>query len=395
MRFARRVRGLGASTIREMLKQSADPEVVPFAAGNPSPETFPAQELQQISEELYTSGRIAEAFQYGITEGYGPLRELTSARLKSVHGVGSDRDSLIITSGGQQGLELAAKALCDEGDTVLCENPSFIGALNAFRSFGLNLRGVPTDGGGMDTDALEHALKTVPNVRLIYTIPTFQNPTGATMTLQRRQKLLELAERYDVLVLEDSPYLELRYSGQSLPPIKSLDGGDRVIYAGSYSKIVAPGLRVGFVCAPSELTQKMTVCKQVSDVHTNSFFQMAVAEFVSRYDLDAHIARCRELYRRKRDVLAAALRERFGDNLLLNLPEGGLFLWLALKGMDDSLPFCLKAKEKKAMAVPGVTFLTDPAATSPGCRLNFSLPDEEHLVRGANLLYDAWEELHS
>ena len=386
--FSERISTLQPSTIREMLKASGDPETVPFAAGNPSTECFPVREMAERSAELFAKS-AAQALQYGITEGFPPLRELTAERLKTRHRAGRAQDSLLITSGGQQGIELTAKVLCNERDTVVCEAPSFIGALNAFRSYNLNLVGVPMDGQGMDVDALEEVLRTRKNVRLIYTIPTFQNPTGATMPLARRRKMLELAERYNVMILEDSPYLELRYSGEEVPTIKSLDETGRVIYVGSYSKIIAPGIRVGFVCAPEEIAAKMTVAKQVSDVHTNLFFQMLTASFIEHYDLDAHIARCVALYRTKRDTLAAALRESLSDRVDMVIPEGGLFLWGALKGERDSLAFCQRAKERRAMVVPGVTFSPDEHIPSNGFRMNFSLPTVEQLERGARLLGEA------
>ena len=390
--FSDRISKLQPSTIREMLKASSDPETVPFAAGNPSTECFPVQEMAQLSAELFAKS-APSALQYGITEGFPLLRELTADRLRKRHNTGSATDSLIITSGGQQGIELAAKVLCNEQDTVLCEAPSFIGALNAFRSYNLHLAGVPADSCGMDIDALEQALKTEKNVKMIYTIPTFQNPTGATLPLERRRRMLELSARYNVMILEDSPYLELRYSGSEVQTIKSLDTEGRVIYVGSYSKIIAPGIRVGFVCAPEDITAKMTVAKQVSDVHTNLFFQMLVASFIERYDLDAHIARCAALYRGKRDILAGALRSRMGDKLEMTVPEGGLFLWASLKGVANSIPFCQKAKERKAMVVPGVTFNPDESVPSNGFRLNFSLPTPEQLTRGASLLGDAMDAL--
>ncbi|MCL1807634.1 MAG: PLP-dependent aminotransferase family protein [Oscillospiraceae bacterium] len=380
MEFSRRISSLRPSAIREILKAPSDPDTVSLAAGNPSPETFPAAEMALIAADIFQNNAPA-ALQYGVSEGYQPLRERTRKRLAEKHGLGNETDELIITSGGQQVAELAAKTLLNEGDTVICEDPSFIGALNAFRSYGVKLVGVPCNGSGMDIDQLENALKKHPEAKMIYTIPTFQNPSGEVMPLASRKRLLELAAKHDVTVLEDDPYRELRYSGETVPAIKTLDTEGRVIYAGSFSKIIAPGIRLGFALAPAPLIAKMTVGKQVSDVHSNLFFQILVEQFMARYDLEAHIARCRELYRARLGVMDAALKKHMpGAGWIV--PEGGLFLWVKLPGGLDGTEFCRKAKEKKVMAVPGSAFLCDENGVSNAIRLNFSLPSPEQIEIG-------------
>jgi 2-aminoadipate transaminase len=386
MEFSRRISALKPSAIREILKAPDDKETVSLAAGNPSPETFPTAEMATLAARIF-SENAAGSLQYGISEGYQPLRERTLKRIQERYGIGKETDDLIITSGAQQVIELAAKTLLNEGDSVICEDPSFIGALNAFRSYGIELIGVPCNGFGMDMEKLEQALKDNPRAKMIYTIPTFQNPSGEVMPLPSRKRLLELASEYNVWVIEDDPYRELRYHGEDVLAVKSMDDEGRVLYAGSFSKIIAPGIRLGFGLAPAPLIAKITVGKQVSDVHSNLFFQVLVERYMAEYDLDRHIVRCRDLYRAKRDVMDAALKQ-FLPGAEWTVPEGGLFMWVKLPNGTDGTEFCRKAKEKKVMAVPGSAFLTDEGAFSNAIRLNFSLPSVEQIQTGAARLGD-------
>lgn len=220
-------------------------------------------------------------------------------------------DDLITTSGAQQANELACKVLLNRGDTMLCESPSFIGSLNAFRSYGVNLVGVPMEQDGMDLNALEEALRTSRNPKLIYVIPNFQNPTGRVMSLEKRKGLYELACRYNVVILEDNPYGDLRFAGTPVPSIKSMDTEHRVIYSGTFSKILAPGLRVGYVSAPAEIISKITVCKQVSDVHSNIWAQAVCAQFLEETDMDAYLEGLREVYRHKCELMIGGMRQHF------------------------------------------------------------------------------------
>jgi len=318
-----------------------------------------------------------------------------AARLREKYALGAPGDQLIITSGGQQAIELCAKALLNEGDAVLCEEPSFIGALNALRSYNARLIGVPsrTDGTGMDLDALENTLKTTPRVKLIYIIPDFQNPTGASMPEAARRRVLALAQAHDVMILEDCPYFELRYDGAYIPPIKAFDTEGRVLYAGSFSKIIAPGIRLGLALGAEPLVQKMVVGKQVSDVHSNLFFQILCDRFMARHDIDAHIETCRALYRRRRDVMANCLQTRLSDKLRWRVPQGGLFLWCERRDGGDGAAVCAAAKEHKVMAVPGSAFLVDDSGQSPAIRLNFSLPDEAKIEEGVRRLAAAMERM--
>ena len=390
--FASRIGGLKPSAIREILKVTQDPSVISFAAGNPAPEAFPVKEMKQIADELFDE-RAAYALQYGVSEGYAPLRELTAARLKEKYNIGTPDDDLIILSGGQQVMDLTAKCFLNEGDTILVEDPSFIGSLNCFRSYGAHLVGIPMEPDGIDVDALERALKTEKNVKLMYLIPTFQNPTGRVMSLAKRRRVLELSKRYDVPIIEDNPYYELRYSGEYVPTLKSLDTDGRVIYAGSYSKVLSPGIRLGFACANKEVISKLVVVKQVSDVHTNLFFQMIAAEYLSRYSLDEHIAQVCAIYREKRDAMADALNRYCADTLHFESPEGGLFLWCDIRSGRDGRDLCTISGKKGVAAVPGVAFAIDPESTVPSIRLNFSLSTFEQIDRGCRLLGEAAREL--
>jgi len=385
VKISERMAGLNPSTIREMHKYTSKPGVISFAAGGPSPEMYPVREMAAIAAELFESSGPA-LFQYGTSEGFPPLREALRARLLEKYGAGRDYDDLIVVHGGQQVIDLTCKCLCNEGDTVICESPSFIGALNTFRSYRLKLAGIPMDSGGMDMDALETALKTEKNVRFIYTIPDFQNPMGVTLTLERRRRLYELACRYDVMILEDNPYFELRYTGPHVPLIKSLDTEGRVIFAGSVSKVIAPGLRVGYLLAQEELVKKMVVAKQIADVHTNLPIQMFVDSYIRKYDLDAHIGEAIDLYKRKRDCMISRIRALFPPEISCTEPNGGLFIWFDMpEGLSGS-DFTEYALKKNVACVPGATFDLAEDRRNRGVRMNFTVPSFEQIERGIEIL---------
>lgn len=380
-----RMQGMEASAIRELLKVAQDPTVIAFSAGNPAPESFPIEEMAEISASIYKNNPY-QAFQYGISEGYPKLRELSARRLSEKLNVGREFDQLIIVSGGQQGMELSTKMLTNPGDTVICESPSFIGSINAFKSYDLNLKSVEMDEEGIIPEALEAIAKSDDRVRFLYTIPTFQNPSGRTMSLERRQAVLEIAKKYDFLILEDNPYGDLRYTGEEVPPIKSLDEEGRVIYVGSYSKVLAPGIRIGFVCAHKDIIAKMVIAKQVSDVHTNQFFMMLAAEYLERYNLDDHIAKVRKIYKRKLDLMADAIEQHFPKEVIFHKPDGGLFLWCQLPEGYDAMGLCKVAGESKVSIVPGRVFEVEEKEISRTFRMNFSTPSEENILRGVEIL---------
>ena len=383
-KFSDRVKHLEASAIREIFKLLAKPGIISFAGGAPDPELFPKQEFAQIAKEiLETQGNTA--LQYGITEGYTPLREWTKKRLIS-QGVLTEDEDVIIVSGGQQGIDLATKSLINPGDGVICEEPSFIGGLNCFRSYNAQLYGVPVLSDGIDTEKLEEILKEHKNVKLLYTISTFQNPSGITVSLEKRKKILELAEKYDFLIYEDNPYGELRFSGEEIPTFKSLDKNDRVIYFGSFSKILAPGMRLGFTSAPAPLLERMIICKQTEDVHTNVLSQMIAYEFVTRYSIDEHIARLRRAYGKKFKLMMDCMDKYFPSQVEHTCPEGGLFLYCTMPDGYDSKELMKKALEKNVAFVPGTSCMIDDKATYSTFRMNYSAASEEDIENGIKAL---------
>lgn len=384
--FADRISSLQPSAIREILKFTADPTVISFAAGNPAPEAFPVKEVAEISSRIFAE-RPIDALQYSITEGYTPLRDRMKNFMRDRYNSYRDFDELIVTSGAQQVMELTTKALCNEGDTIICEAPSFIGSLNAFRSFGVKLRGVPVESDGIDIAQLEETLKEEKKAKFIYVIPNFQNPSGVTMSLEKRKAVYDLAGKYGVMILEDNPYGELRVKGENIPTIKSMDTDGRVIYAGTFSKVLSPGIRVGYAVAPSPVIQKMVVCKQVTDVHTNIFGQMLADEFMANYDFDAHLEKIRGIYRNKMGLMLDLMKQHLPGSVTWNEPEGGLFIWCTLPEGADMLGFCKEAVETYRVAVvPGTAFLTDESAPCSSFRLNFSTPTDQQLVEGMEKL---------
>jgi 2-aminoadipate transaminase len=392
-KFSKKLAELKPSAIREIFKSLVDPEIISFAAGNPSPESFPAAELSTISADIFAHSSTA-ALQYSITEGYAPLREEIAKRQKTKFGIGSDSDSTMVVSGGQQGIELACKVFCNEGDTVICENPSFIGALNSFRSNGANTVGVELEDDGISIEGLEAALKSTPNAKLLYIIPTFQNPSGITTSEQKRKAILALAKKYDIIILEDNPYGELRFKGEDVPTLKSMDTEGRVIYCSSFSKILSAGMRVGFVIADEKIIQKMAVAKQGEDVHTNIFFQMLCYRYMTEYDLDKHIQSINAIYHRKCKLMLDNIEKYIpSDKVTFTSPEGGLFVWGKVKGITDVSPLIQKFIEKKVAVVPGSTFNCDTSAPSPCFRLNYSTPSDEQIVEGIKRIGQAFTEL--
>lgn len=383
--FSERISSLKPSAIREILKATSDPSVIPFAAGNPDSEAFPVDEVREISQKIFADKPIL-ALQYGITEGYAPLREKIKEILKADKNIGTENDEIIITSGATQIMDLMTKVFCNFGDTVICETPSFIGSLNCFRSYGCKLQGVPVEADGMNTDTLEEILKNSEKAKFIYTIPNFQNPSGATMSLQKRKKLYELAVKYGVMILEDDPYGDTRVTGEALPSIKSMDTEGIVCYAGSFSKVLAPGIRIGYVCAPKEVIAKMTVGKQAADTHSTMFSQLLVYDWLESTDLHAHLEKIRSIYRRKLNLMCDLTEEKLGDLVEFVRPEGGLFVWCKLPENVKMLDFVGKCVENKLAVVPGTAFAVNSGDAEDCFRMNFSTPSDEQIVKGMDIL---------
>lgn len=392
-KFSDKVSKLQASAIREILKFTSDPEVLSFAAGNPAPEAFPKERIAEISAELLENDPIL-ALQYSVTEGYTPLRDFLKKWLGSKNCFHPEFDELIVTSGGQQANELSCKVLLNEGDTLLCESPCFIGSLNAFRSYNVNLVGVDMDDDGIDLEKLENALKTEKNVKILYLIPNFQNPTGRTMSLEKRKAVYELACKYDFIILEDDPYGELRFAGEFLPSIKSLDTEGRVIYSSTFSKLISPGFRTGFVSAPAPIVQKIIVCKQVSDVHSNIWAQVVSHRFMTTIDRDEHFKKLRGIYKNKCELMCGWIDNGFSKRITYIKPEGGLFIWCTLPEGCDMNAFCKQAvRDYKIAVVPGNSFSIDENEVSRSFRLNYSTPTNEQIEKGMDVLSKMTKEL--
>ena len=404
-RFSRKLEALKPSAIREIFKSLTDPSIIAFAAGNPAPESFPVGEMAEISSEIFT-GMPVTALQYGTTEGYTPLRSAVAARLKDKFGIGRSvaagdafNDTTVIVSGGNQGLELACKAFCNEGDVVIAEDPSFIGALNAFRSNGAVTLGVPLvrtasgEDDGMDTEALEELLKKEKNAKLIYVIPTFQNPAGVTTSLRKRREIYRLAKKYGVMILEDNPYGELRFDGEDIPTIKSMDEDGIVIYCSSFSKILSSGMRIGYLCAPEKVMQKIVVAKQVEDVHTNMFFQILCHKYMTERDLDGHIDEVRAIYRRKCGIMLSALDREMPEEFTFTRPKGGLFIYCELPGCVDMQEFVKRALARKVALVPGTAFTPVAGAPSNAVRMSYSTASDSRIEEGCRILGELAREM--
>ena len=276
-------------------------EVISFAGGLPAPELFPINEIDEVNRIVLREAGT-KALQYTTTEGYPPLREWIATRMNERLGTAFDKDNILITHGSQQGLDLSGKVFLDEGDIVLCESPTYLAAISAFKAYGCNFIEIPTDEEGMDMGALEEVLSSTPNIKLIYVIPTFQNPTGKTWSLERRRKLAEVSSKYSVAVIEDNPYGELRFEGEHLPSVKSFDTDGNILCTGSFSKIFCPGFRIGWIAGDKDIIRKYVLVKQGTDLQCNTIAQMTIAEYLKRYDIDKHIGRIVEVYKKRRDI---------------------------------------------------------------------------------------------
>lgn len=379
------------SAVREILKQTNQPGMIAFAGGSPAVEAFPCDEVKALSNKILSENPVS-ALVYGVSEGYEPLREQVEIWLKEKENIKSEDDVIIITSGGTQVMDITTRVLASEGDSVICENPSFIGSLNAFRSHGCKLVGVPIDEDGMNIEALEEAIKNTPDAKFIYTIPNFQNPGGTTLSLEKRKKMYALAKENNLVILEDNPYGKLRVEGEDVPSIKSMDTDGIVVYAGSFSKILAPGIRVAYAVVPKKIAGAFTIGKQVSDVHTGVLNQMIVSRWFDEYDVDLHIENIRKVYRRKLNLLCDCLDEYCKDFITYVRPQGGLFIWAKLPENVDMLEYVNNLLKQNVAVVPGTAFMVDDAKPCSYIRLNFSTPSDEDIVRGVRIMGEIAKE---
>ena len=390
--FSTNAKQMRKSVIRELLKLTRRPEVISFAGGLPDPAAFPVDEVAEVTAHvLKTQG--ATALQYGPTEGDARLRDELIAHHEREDGIQLKPENILITVASQQGLDLTTKIFVNRGDTVLVGLPTYVGGLGAFNSYGAKMVGIQLDDDGMRMDLLEEKLADLRagggKPKFVYVVPDFQNPAGITMSEERRLKLIELAHKYDVLIIEDSPYKELRYEGESQKSIFALDGTGHVIGLHTFSKILFPGMRLGWVIADEAVIQKMVIAKQATDLCTPSFTQAIVAEFAARGLLNKVIEKVKGIYREKREIMLNALDEHMPDlpGLSWTRPEGGLFLWLRLPGDMDSEQLFYEAIEKDVAFVVGSAFYCDGGGRN-AMRLNFSYPTKEDIVVGVKRLAD-------
>lgn len=385
-KISNRMSSMKPSIIREILKQMSDPTLISFAGGNPASDSFPAEEIAQFSNELLTSDPI-NMLQYSVTEGVPAAREAMADFFAKRGARKCENDIALVMSGSQQVLDFAAKCLCNEGDIVAVEEPAFLGAYNAFRSNGAVLAGVPLEADGVDLTALETIFATQ-NPRFFYCIPNFQNPTGKTMSLAKRKAVYELGVKYSVPILEDDPYGELRISGTALPPIKSFDAVGAVIYAGSFSKILCPGMRLACCICDEKLGAKMVVAKQCCDVHTNVWAQRVCTEILKKTNIDAHIVSIQQIYRAKAALMLNELRAKC-PQIEVSAPEGGMFIWATLPRNVDVNLFVKDCLARKLAVVPGSAFFIDDTLPCQSVRLNYSTPSAQNISRGVSVMREA------
>jgi 2-aminoadipate transaminase len=389
-RFAQRTQRMKNSAIRELLKLTEDPEIISFGGGMPAPEVFPMQEFQEACQKVLKDNG-AQALQYGSTEGYTPLREMI-ARHTTRLGIEVNMENIMITSGSQQALDLLGKVFINNGDRILVESPTYLGALQAWNIYGAEYVTVRSDDDGMVTDELEAALRTGP--KFIYVLPNFQNPTGATLTLGRRVRLIELADHYGVPIVEDDPYGQLRFEGDPIPAVEVLDSQmhhdgccytGNVIYLSTFSKILAPGIRLAWVIAPPEVIHKLVQAKQGTDLHTSTFNQIVAHEVGRAGFLDQHIKKINDTYHERRDVMIDALTEHMPEGVRWTHPKGGLFLWLTLPDGLRSVELFKDAIKQKVAFVPGESFYPRGGGENT-MRLNFSNATPEKINEGIGRL---------
>lgn len=369
--FAKRMDGVSGSAIRELFSLLGDPEIISFGGGNPAMESFPVDTVRSITDEILTkNGKTV--LQYGATEGYMPLRKAVLECMPAPKSLNANLDEILILSGSMQGLDLISKVYLDPGDAILVEAPTFLGALQVFNTFQANIVPVPTDEEGVIIEELE-TLIVKHHPKFFYCIPTFQNPTGKTLLVERRRRIAELASKYDMMIIEDDPYCDLRYSGTALPTIKSFDTDGHVILLNSFSKIISPGIRVGYAFGQKDIIRKLTVAKQGADTHTSNLTQAIAAEFLLRGLLPGHLERIIPLYAERLNSMLAAMDDFFPDSARYTRPEGGLFIWCELKQGIEVIPLFKKAvTEHKVAFVPGEHFFPDPNLGKNTLRLNFS-----------------------
>ena len=389
-KFASRMDRMKASEIRELLKLTARPDIISFAGGLPAPELFPVKEIAQVSHDLVLK-EGQKLLQYATTEGRPTLREKIAKRMTEKYKTPVVADDILITTGSQQCLDFAGKLFLDPGDVVLCESPSYLGALNAFNAYQPVFKEVPTDGEGIIPEELDKILASTPKCKFIYVIPDFQNPTGICWSLERRKKFIEVINKYDLPVFEDNPYGEPRYRGESFPTLKSMDTKGLVSFLGTFSKIFCPGLRLGWIAGPHAIVEKFVMIKQSADLHTSNFDQGVADAYMDTYDLDAHVKEIVELYGHRRDLILKTMEEEFPEGVEFTRPDGGLFLWVTVPEGVSARKVFDKCIEQKVAAVIGDAFYPNDK-TDRSMRVNYSCMPDDKIVEGVKRMAKAIKE---
>jgi 2-aminoadipate transaminase len=386
-KFCDRCEVMSSSVIREILKFTQMPDVISFAGGLPAPELFPIREFEEAcAHVLRTDGE--KALQYGLTEGFMPLREALSDKMQK-YGVPAEPPNILPTNGSQQALDLIGRVFIGKGDVIVTGKPTYLGALQAFKVYRPRIVGVPVDDDGMRVDDLETVLKTE-SPKFVYVLPNFHNPMGVTLTLERRMKLVKVAAKYGVPIIEDDPYGELRFEGEDITPIIVMHK-ENVLYLSTFSKILAPGIRLGWVVAPEKIIKKLVQAKQATDLHTSTFIQMIAHDIVKRGILKAHSKEIRKVYGERRHIMTSAMDKHFPKAVRWTKPQGGLFMWVVTPEHLNSMELLEKAVEAKVAFVPGNVFYPDASGTNT-IRLNFSNARPEMITEGIKRLGRVLEE---
>ena len=390
-KFAKRMDSMQAYAVREILKVTQRPEVISFAGGLPAPELFPVDEIAKVCAEVCKDeGR--KVLQYATTEGNPGLRQKIADRTNRKYKSNLKAENILITTGSQQNLDLAGKIFFDEGDVVLMESPTYLAAINAFKAYGPEFKEVPTDEKGMIPEELEKILASTPKIKLIYVIPDFQNPTGICWTLERRKAFMDLINKYEVPVLEDNPYGELRYDGETLPSLMSMDTKGLVMGMGTFSKTFCPGLRIGWLAANTTLLAEFVKVKQSADLHTSAFDQAIIDRYMDEYSLDEHVKEINALYKHRRDLLIKTMEETFKDGTTWTHPDGGLFLWLTFPEGVSARKVFDKCIEKNVAGVLGEFFYPN-GHNDHHMRINYSNMPDDRIVEGIHRMAAALQEV--
>ena len=380
--FAERMKTIPKSFIREILKVTQNPDMISFAGGLPNPRFFPIKEIALASSEVL-AGTDVSALQYSTTEGYGPLREYIAKRYRDNKNLDVNADEILITNGSQQGLDLIGKVFVDKGDKIAIERPAYLGAIQAFSVYEPEFCPVPLGEDGIDIDYMKNLLNEN-NIKIFHTVINFQNPSGISYSESKRRELADIFERRDTVIVEDDPYADLRFAGTAPQSMRSrLD--NKVILLGSFSKTIAPGLRLGWICAKREIMDKLVIAKQASDLHSNSLCQRIVHQYLIKNDVDKHIETIINVYKKQRDAMITAIEKYFPAEVRFTKPEGGMFLWLTLPEKFSALELFKQAVKKNVAFVPGTPFFVDGGGAN-NLRLNFSNSDEETIEEGIKRL---------